>query len=65
MGMFHMSVSAVLRAQDSSSVVSAAYTSRSRIRDSLTGITYDYRRCHRHEVLVADLGVCITVSSCA
>lgn len=56
-GMFHMDVSVASRTNGASSVAGAAYVARSRMRDGRTGVTYDYRRCHRHEVLVADLGV--------
>lgn len=57
MAMFHCDISVVGRTSGGSSVASAAYASRSRMQDARTGATYDYRRCHRHERLVADLGV--------
>jgi len=33
------------------------------MRDGRTGLTYDYRRCHRHEKLVADLGVTLPAAA--
>lgn len=57
MAIFHMNLSVVGRADGASSVAGAAYISRSRMVDARTGVAYDYRRCHRHERLVADLGV--------
>ena len=52
-----MNISVVGRRDGASSVAGAAYISRSRIYDERVGLTRDYRRCHRHERLVADLGV--------
>lgn len=63
MGMFHMDVSVASRAQGASSVACAAYIARSRMRDGRTGVAYDYRRCHRHETLVADLGVTLPAAA--
>ena len=57
MAIFHMNISVVGRRDGASSVAGAAYISRSRIYDERVGLTRDYRRCHRHERLVADLGV--------
>ena len=54
---FHMNISVVGRRDGASSVAGAAYISRSSIYDERVGLTRDYRRCHRHERLVADLGV--------
>lgn len=56
---FHMNVSVVGRRDGASAVAGAAYISRSRIYDERVGLTRDYRRCHRHERLVADLGVAL------
>ena len=55
--LFHMNISVVGRRDGASAVAGAAYISRSRIYDERVGLTRDYRRCHRHERLVADLGV--------
>lgn len=57
MAEFHMNVSVVGRRDGASAVAGAAYISRSRIMDERTGLVRDYRRCHRHERLIADLGV--------
>lgn len=57
MAIFHMNISVVGRRDGASAVAGAAYISRSRIYDERVGLTRDYRRCHRHERLVADLGV--------
>ena len=57
MAMFHTRMSVVQRSQGKSSVAGAAYDSRSALTDERTGIHYDFRRAHRHERLVADLGV--------
>lgn len=57
MAIFHLNISVVGRRDGASSVAGAAYISRSRIFDERVGLTRDYRRCHRHERLVADLGV--------
>lgn len=59
MAIFHMNVSVVGRRDGASAVAGAAYISRSRIYDERVGLTRDYRRCHRHERLVADLGVAL------
>lgn len=56
---FHMNISVVGRRDGASAVAGAAYISRSRIYDERVGLTRDYRRCHRHERLVADLGVAL------
>lgn len=55
--LFHMNISVVGRRDGASAVAGAAYISRSRLYDERVGLTRDYRRCHRHERLVADLGV--------
>ena len=52
-----MNTSMVGRRDDVSAVAGAAYISRSRIYDERVGLTRDYRCCHCHERLVADLGV--------
>lgn len=57
MAIFHLNVSVTGRSDGASSVAGAAYISRSRMVDERTGVAYDYTRCHRHERLVADLGV--------
>lgn len=57
MAIFHCSISIATRAQGASSVAAAAYISRSALQDQRTGRRCDYRRCHLHERLVADLGV--------
>lgn len=57
MAQFHCDISVAGRTHGASSVACAAYISRSRMLDQRTGATYDYTRCHRHERLVADLGV--------
>ncbi|HIZ45691.1 MAG TPA: hypothetical protein IAA19_01535 [Candidatus Olsenella pullistercoris] len=54
--LFHMNISVVGRRDGASAVAGAAYISRSKIYDERIGLTRDYRRCHRHERLVADLG---------
>ncbi len=57
MAEFHMNIAVAARAEGSSSVAGAAYISRSRILDERVGLVRDFRRCHSHERLVADLGV--------
>lgn len=57
MAIYHMNVAIASRKSGASSVAGAAYISRSRLADERTGRTYDYRRVHPHERLVADLGV--------
>ena len=57
MAMFHTRMSVVSRARGETSVAGAAYNSRSAMADELTGASYDFRRAHLHEKLVADLGV--------
>lgn len=52
-----MNVSVVSRKDGRSSVAGAAYISRSALTDERTGMRHDYRRCHLHEKLVANLGV--------
>lgn len=54
-----MNISVVGRRDGASAVAGAAYISRSRLYDERVGLTRDYRRCHRHERLVADLGVAL------
>lgn len=59
MAMFHTRMGVVKRSVGKSAVAGAAYDSRSRLTDERTGVLYDFRRAHRHERLVADLGVCL------
>lgn len=63
MAIYHCNVAVVSRGDAQSAVASAAYLSRSRIKDERTGQWHDYRRIHEHEELVADLGVSRPVDS--
>lgn len=63
MAEFHMSVSVVGHGDGASAVAGAAYIARTRIKDERVGLTRDYRRCHQHERLVADLGVSLPASA--
>lgn len=57
MAQFHSHTSVYSRADGHSAVAASAYQSRSCIVNERDGARHDYRRCHRHEKLVADLGV--------
>lgn len=59
MPQYHCNISVVSRSRGTSSVATSAYQARARMRDERTGAVWDYRRCHKHEMLVADLGVAL------
>lgn len=63
MAEFHMNISVAGRSDGASAVAGAAYIARTRIYDERVGLTRDYRRCHQHERLVADLGVSLPASA--
>lgn len=57
MAIFHCNISVASRADGASAVAGAAYISRSAIELEREGTMFDFTRAHRHERLVADLGI--------
>lgn len=57
MAIYHCNISVTSRTGGHSAVAGAAYLSRSSLVNERDGITHNYTRAHRHERLVADLGV--------
>ena len=59
MAIYHCNISVASRSDGASAVAGAAYLSRSKIECERDGIVHDFTRAHRHEELVADLGVAL------
>ena len=56
---FHCNISVASRADGASAVAGAAYISRSAIEFEREGTVLDFTKAHRHERLVADLGIAL------
>ena len=56
---FHCNISVASRADGASAVAGAAYISRSAIEFEREGTMFDFTKAHRHERLVADLGIAL------
>jgi hypothetical protein len=56
---FHCNISVASRADGASAVAGAAYISRSAIEFEREGTVFDFTKAHRHERLVADLGIAL------
>lgn len=59
MAIFHCNISVASRADGASAVAGAAYISRSAIEFEREGTVFDFTKAHRHERLVADLGIAL------
>lgn len=59
MAIFHCNISVASRAVGASAVAGAAYISRSAIEFEREGTMFDFTKAHRHERLVADLGIAL------
>ena len=59
MAIYHCNISVASRADGASAVAGAAYLSRSKMACERDGVVHDFTRAHRHERLVADLGVAL------